>query len=79
MTKQFLRSGLSLEGGGLGWRRRDMFDKGRRFVATEAFRPGEVLFRDPSCLSFRTASETSTRADFLKCLIVNFFNYTDCE
>ena len=46
-------------------------------MATRNFRPGDVIFRDPS--SIRTANQTSTRADFFKCPVVNFFNYTDCE
>jgi len=31
-TAQFARWGVALEGDGLGWRRRGMFDKGRRLV-----------------------------------------------
>jgi hypothetical protein len=57
ITANLAYYGLALEGDGLGWRRRGLYDKGRRLVATKVFRPGDVIFEDSSCIAMRYDDE----------------------
>ena len=61
ITRYLAARGVALEGDGLGWRRRGLYDKGRRLVATKAFRPGDIILDDSSCLTMRYDQDVPER------------------
>lgn len=69
--------GVVLEGDGLEWRRRDIYDKGRRLVAAKAFRPGDIIYRDDSCLRMPSRIGRFTREDFFHHFMINIFYGVD--